>query len=210
MLPKTARALADWDGDARAAAPRCADALLADLRRQPARGGRRGRQAAQLRPVRPALAGAEDGARSCRRRRRRHAASNSLQGDRRALGRAALPGARSERALPAHTDFYLLAAVDLRRDARRRDRRAPAPTTRSSSTCCCAPSGSAPSVTLLCLLLGYPLAYWSRPLPARIAPTAADPGAAAVLDLAAGAHDGLDRAAAERRRGQQRCSAGSA
>lgn len=73
-----------------------------------------------------------------------------------------------QRALPAHTDFYLLASVDLRRDA--------------EGTIVAANDDSAiyrdvivrtfaisAAVTLICLLLGYPLAYWIATAPPRTA-----------------------------------------
>ena len=58
------------------------------------------------------------------------------------------------------------------------------------------------SVTLICLLLGYPLGGADRAFQGRRRQHAADPGAAAVLDVAAGAHQRLGRPAAEPRRGQ--------
>ncbi len=58
------------------------------------------------------------------------------------------------------------------------------------------------------LLLGFPIAYLLATLPLRYFQPADDPRAAAVLDVAPGAHDGLDRApAAAGRRQRHRWSA---
>jgi len=56
----------------------------------------------------------------------------------------------------------------------------------------------ASAVTVLCLLLGYPLAYVLATLARPHRQRADGAGAAAVLDLAAGAHLAVDRAAAAR------------
>ena len=58
-------------------------------------------------------------------------------------------------------------------------------------------------VTLVCLLLGYPVALLHRAAAARARRAAALPRAAAVLDVAAGAHRRLGRAAAARGHPQQ-------
>ena len=65
------------------------------------------------------------------------------------------------------TPDYLLASVDLRRSARRAASNGWRRTSASSAASSAAPSRSAPIVTLCCLLLGYPLAYWLSTLPAR-------------------------------------------
>ena len=52
------------------------------------------------------------------------------------------------------------------------------------------------SVTAMCLLLGYPLAYWLSVLPMRIGNLLMIMVLAAVLDIAAGSDHGLDRVAA--------------
>ena len=77
---------------------------------------------------------------------------------------------------------------------------------RDPETSCCSSArcGSRALVTLLCFVLGYPLAYFlAQPGRAHAQP-AADPGAAAVLDLAAGAHRRVDGAAADAGRHQRR------
>jgi putative spermidine/putrescine transport system permease protein len=73
-----------------------------------------------------------------------------------------------QRALPQQTDFYLLAAVDLRRDAQGSIRPASDDNAiyRDVIARTFAISGC---VTLICLLLGYPLAYWIATAPAATA-----------------------------------------
>ena len=73
-----------------------------------------------------------------------------------------------QRALPQQTDFYLLAAVDLKRDAQGSIRQASDDNAiyRDVIARTFAISGS---VTLICLLLGYPLAYWIATAPAATA-----------------------------------------
>ena len=67
------------------------------------------------------------------------------------------------------TDFYLLAALDLRRDASEAIT-APRPSRQFSATCSGARCGSPAVVTLVCLLLGYPVAYFiARQPPGRAA-----------------------------------------
>jgi len=72
------------------------------------------------------------------------------------------------RALPPRTDFYLLAALDLRRDAQGSIAQASGDNAiyRDVIVRTFAISGS---VMLLCLLLGYPLAYWIATAPAATA-----------------------------------------
>ena len=65
------------------------------------------------------------------------------------------------------TPDYLLAAVDLKRDAQGNDRARRRRRSAPSATSSAAPSRSAPVVTLCCLLLGYPLAYWLSTLTER-------------------------------------------
>lgn len=69
-----------------------------------------------------------------------------------------------QRALPQQTDFYLLAAVDLKRDAQGAIRQASDDNAiyRDVILRTFAISGS---VMLICLLLGYPLAYWIATAP---------------------------------------------
>jgi putative spermidine/putrescine transport system permease protein len=73
-----------------------------------------------------------------------------------------------QRALPRRTDFYLLAAVDLRRDAQGSIRPAGDDNAiyRDVIVRTFAISGS---VTVICLALGYPLAYWMATAPAATA-----------------------------------------
>jgi putative spermidine/putrescine transport system permease protein len=73
-------------------------------------------------------------------------------------------------ALPTHTDFYLLAALDLRRDAQGDIAQASADNAIYRDVIVRTFAISA-AVTLLCLLLGYPLAYWiatAPPITARL------------------------------------------
>jgi putative spermidine/putrescine transport system permease protein len=73
-----------------------------------------------------------------------------------------------QRALPAHTDFYLLASVDLRRDA---DGAIVAASDDSAiyRDVIVRTFAISAAVTLICLLLGYPLAYWIATAPTRTA-----------------------------------------
>jgi putative spermidine/putrescine transport system permease protein len=69
-----------------------------------------------------------------------------------------------QRALPQHTDFYLLAAVDLERDAHG----AIGPVSEDSAIYRDVIARTfviSGSVTLICLLLGYPLAHWMATAP---------------------------------------------
>lgn len=69
-----------------------------------------------------------------------------------------------QRALPPQTDFYLLAAVDLRRDAQGAVRQASDDNAIYRDVIVRTFAISA-SVMVLCLLLGYPLAYWIATAP---------------------------------------------
>jgi putative spermidine/putrescine transport system permease protein len=73
-----------------------------------------------------------------------------------------------QRALPQQTDFYLLAAVDLRRDAQGSIRQTSDDNAIYRDVIARTFAISA-SVTLICLLLGYPLAYWIATAPAATA-----------------------------------------
>jgi putative spermidine/putrescine transport system permease protein len=72
------------------------------------------------------------------------------------------------RALPASTDFYLLASVDLRRNAQGSIVAASDDNAIYRDVIARTFAISA-SVTLICLLLGYPLAYWIATAPPRTA-----------------------------------------
>jgi putative spermidine/putrescine transport system permease protein len=96
------------------------------------------------------------------------------------------------------TPDYLLTSVDLRRDAQGAVERVD-PDQRVFGAILVRTFQISAIVTLWCLLLGYPLAYWLSTLSAR---QADDPGAGAVLDLDPGARGGLDRAAAVGRAGE--------
>jgi putative spermidine/putrescine transport system permease protein len=73
-----------------------------------------------------------------------------------------------QRALPAHTDFYLLASVDLKRDAEGAIVAANDDSAIYRDVIVRTFAISA-AVTLICLLLGYPLAYWIATAPPRTA-----------------------------------------
>jgi putative spermidine/putrescine transport system permease protein len=103
---------------------------------------------------------------------------------------------------PPYTDGYFLAAVDAQRRRRHQDEAGdqadlPAPVRRTLFLSIV--------ITVSCLLLGYPIAYLLASLAAADIEPSDDPRAAAVLDLAAGAHIGLEGAAAATR-GDQRLS----
>ena len=100
------------------------------------------------------------------------------------------------------TDFYLLAALDLRRDASEAITGAP-PEQAVFRNVLGRTLWISGVVTLVCLLLGYPVAYFIARQPPRARRDAAVPRAAAVLDVAAGAHRRLGRAAAARGHPQQ-------
>jgi putative spermidine/putrescine transport system permease protein len=73
-----------------------------------------------------------------------------------------------KRTLPAYTDFYLLAAMDLQRDDRGQIVAAPAESAVYRAVLVRTFAISL-SVTLICLLLGYPLAYLIATAPSRTA-----------------------------------------
>ena len=114
-----------------------------------------------------------------------------------------LGGDQATTARPTRSAIYL-AALDLRYDARRRDRRPARAATRSTSRCSCARSGSARWSRCSACCSAIPVAYLLATLPTAHQQPADDPRAAAVLDLAPGAHHRLDRAAADRGRAQRR------
>jgi len=162
VLPKTAAALAGRQGDAAPTAA-AAEALVADLRASP-------REA--VAEVAKRLNYYQSGLRSLMLKTARdvNAADTSGTGAIEKLKeideRWADPATWSviQRALPQQTDFYLLAAVDLKRDAQGSIRQASDDNAiyRDVIARTFAISGS---VTLICLLLGYPLAYWIATAP---------------------------------------------
>jgi putative spermidine/putrescine transport system permease protein len=166
VLPKTAVALAGRQGDDAPTAA-AAEALVADLRASP-------REA--VAEVAKRLNYYQSGLRSLMLKTARDV--NAAD----AVGRSAVEKLKDiderwadpatwsviQRALPQQTDFYLLAAVDLKRDAQGSIRQASDDNAiyRDVIARTFAISGS---VTLICLLLGYPLAYWIATAPAATA-----------------------------------------
>jgi putative spermidine/putrescine transport system permease protein len=162
VLPKTAAALAGRQGDD-APTEAAADALVADLRASP-------REA--VAEVAKRLNYYQSGLRSLMLKTAREVNVADTPGAS-AIGklkeideRWADPTTWSviQRSLPQRTDFYLLAAVDLKRDAQGSIRQASDDNAiyRDVIARTFAISGS---VMLICLLLGYPLAYWIATAP---------------------------------------------
>ena len=148
-----------------------------------------------------------DRAQRCRTQPRRARGARTLIGARPGLGRAAPPGRRSGAPRRPCTPLYLLAAVDRQLDAA--GEIVPVPPEQAIYVDILLRTfWISFVVTLLCLLLGYPLAYKLATPAGRHQQPADDPGAAAVLDLAPGAHRRLGRAAAARGAGQ-RAAAGA-
>jgi putative spermidine/putrescine transport system permease protein len=166
VLPKTAVAMKTWQGEG-APSPALADALVADLRTSP-------REA--VAEVAKRLNYYQSGLRSMVLKTAREVNRDSVA-----------PGAGVERlkeiderwgepvtwnviqrALPARTDFYLLASVDLRRNAQGSIVAASDDNAIYRDVIARTFAISA-SVTLICLLLGYPLAYWIATAPPRTA-----------------------------------------
>jgi len=166
VLPKTAAALAGRQGDDAPTAA-AADALVADLRASP-------REA--VAEVAKRLNYYQSGLRSLMLKTARDvnaadsAGTSAIEKLNEIDERWADPATWSviQRALPQQTDFYLLAAVDLKRDTQGSIRQASDDNAiyRDVIARTFAISGS---VTLICLLLGYPLAYWIATAPAATA-----------------------------------------
>ena len=166
VLPKTAAALAGRQGDDAPTAA-AADALVADLRASP-------REA--VAEVAKRLNYYQSGLRSLMLKTARDvnaadsAGTSAIEKLKEIDERWADPATWSviQRALPQQTDFYLLAAVDLKRDTQGSIRQASDDNAiyRDVIARTFAISGS---VTLICLLLGYPLAYWIATAPAATA-----------------------------------------
>lgn len=166
VLPKTAAALAGRRGDATPTAD-AAEALVADLRASP-------REA--VAEVAKRLNYYQSGLRSLMLKTAREvnvadtAGTGAIEKLKEIDERWADPATWSviQRALPQQTDFYLLAAVDLKRDVQGSIRQASDDNAiyRDVIARTFAISGS---VTLICLLLGYPLAYWLATAPAATA-----------------------------------------
>lgn len=162
VLPKTAAALAGRQGD-EAPTPAAAEALVADLRASP-------REA--VAEVAKRLNYYQSGLRSLLLKTARDVNAADT------TGTSAIDKLKEiderwadhdtwsviQRALPQQTDFYLLAAVDLKRDAQGSIRQASDDNAiyRDVILRTFAISGS---VMLICLLLGYPLAYWIATAP---------------------------------------------
>ena len=162
VLPKTAAALGGRQGDD-APTPAAAEALVADLRASP-------REA--VAEVAKRLNYYQSGLRSLMLKTARDvnaadtAGTSAIEKLKEIDERWADPATWSviQRALPQQTDFYLLAAVDLKRDAQGAIRQASDDNAiyRDVIVRTFAISGS---VMLICLLLGYPLAYWIATAP---------------------------------------------
>jgi putative spermidine/putrescine transport system permease protein len=162
VLPKTAAALAGRQGDDAPTAA-AAEALVADLRASP-------REA--VAEVAKRLNYYQSGLRSLMLKTAREVnvadtgGTGAIEKLKEIDERWADPAIWSviQRALPQQTDFYLLAAVDLKRDAQGSIRQASDDNAiyRDVIVRTFAISGS---VTLICLLLGYPLAYWIATAP---------------------------------------------
>ena len=166
VLPKTAAALATRQGDDAPTAA-AAQALVADLRASPReavaevakrlnyyQSGLRSLVLKTAREVNAAESGSTDAIEKLKEIDERWADPTTWS--------------VIQRALPPQTDFYLLAAVDLKRDAQGSIRQASDDNAiyRDVIARTFAISGS---VTLICLLLGYPLAYWIATAPAATA-----------------------------------------
>ena len=166
VLPKTTAALVDWKADSPPTAA-AADALIADLRASP-------REA--VAEVAKRLNYYQSGLRSLLLKTAREvnaadpASASAIEKLKEIDERWADPATWGviQRALPQQTDFYLLAAVDLKRDAQGAIRQASDDNAiyRDVIARTFAISGS---VTLICLLLGYPLAFWIATAPAATA-----------------------------------------
>ena len=163
VLPKTRAAMVGWHaGDA--PTPAIANALVADLRSSPR---------ASVAEVAKRLNYYQAGLRSLMLKTAREvnaadASSQDPLGELRQIDEQwGEPAAWNiiQRALPERTDFYLLAAVDLRRDARGSIVGASDDNAiyRDVILRTFAISGS---VMLICLVLGYPVAYWIATAPA--------------------------------------------
>lgn len=162
VLPKTAAALAGRQGDDAPTAA-AAEALVADLRASP-------REA--VAEVAKRLNYYQSGLRSLMLKTARDvnaadtAGTSAIDKLKEVDERWADPATWSviQRSLPQQTDFYLLAAVDLKRDAQGAIRQASDDNAiyRDVILRTFAISGS---VMLICLLLGYPLAYWIATAP---------------------------------------------
>ncbi len=162
VLPKTAAALAARQGDDAPTAA-AAEALVTDLRASP-------REA--VAEVAKRLNYYQSGLRSLLLKTARDvnaadmATTSATEKLKEIDERWADPATWSviQRALPQQTDFYLLAAVDLKRDAQGAIRQASDDNAiyRDVILRTFAISGS---VMLICLLLGYPLAYWIATAP---------------------------------------------
>jgi putative spermidine/putrescine transport system permease protein len=157
VLPKTAIAMKDWQG-AGAPSPALADAFVADLRASPRE---------TVAEVAKRLNYYQSGLRSMVLKTAREVnredgtTGTSLERLKEIDERWMEPTTWSvvRRALPASTDFYLLASLDLRRDAQGAIVAASDDSAIYRDVIARTFAISA-SVTLICLLLGYPLAYW--------------------------------------------------
>ena len=166
VLPRTSTTLAGWKADDAPTAA-IADALVADLRASP-------REA--VAEVAKRLNYYQSGLRSLMLKTAREvnaadtAGSVGIERLKEIDERWGDPTTWSviQHALPPRTDFYLLAALDLRRDAQGSIRQASDDNAiyRDVIARTFAISGS---VMLICLLLGYPLAYWIATAPAATA-----------------------------------------
>jgi len=162
VLPKTAAALAGRHDDAAPTAG-AADALVADLRASP-------REA--VAEVAKRLNYYQSGLRSLMLKTARDVnaadptSTSAIEKLKEIDERWADPATWSviQRALPQQTDFYLLAAIDLKRDAQGSIRQASDDNAIYRDVIVRTFAISA-SVMLICLLLGYPLAYWIATAP---------------------------------------------
>ena len=162
VLPKTATALAGRRGDAAPTAD-AAQALVEDLRASP-------REA--VAEVAKRLNYYQSGLRSLMLKTARDvnaadtASPSAIEKLKEIDERWADPATWSviQRALPQQTDFYLLAAIDLKRDAQGSIRQASDDNAIYRDVIVRTFAISA-SVMLICLLLGYPLAYWIATAP---------------------------------------------
>jgi putative spermidine/putrescine transport system permease protein len=162
VLPKTATALAGRRGDTAPTAD-AAQALVEDLRASP-------REA--VAEVAKRLNYYQSGLRSLMLKTARDvnaadtAGISAIEKLKEIDERWADPATWSviQRALPQQTDFYLLAAIDLKRDAQGSIRQASDDNAIYRDVIVRTFAISA-SVMLICLLLGYPLAYWIATAP---------------------------------------------